>query len=54
MKFGKLHGICHAKAARKHRKRGHDVAFLEWRNGHPVYEWRKHVVIFAHVCGVAP
>ena len=32
---------CHAKAARKHRRQGHDVRFSHWSpTGRTVYMWR--------------
>lgn len=50
----KLSGICHAKSARKHRKRGHEVRFHDWQGRHCRYEWRKSIVLHYRVTQVTP
>lgn len=36
--------FCHAKSARKHRRKGHYVVFAFWSiHGHPVYKWAREV-----------
>ena len=36
----KMHGVCHAQSARKHRRAGHAVNFAAFdKHGHALYFW---------------
>lgn len=40
--FGKTSGYCHARSARKHRRRGDSVEFVVLtKYGHSLYRWQR-------------